>query len=202
MEQAAFDPGHFVNGIGPSPDKMLQARLFAYGDAHRYRLGINHTQLPVNSPKGCPFDHGQNYGRDGAMRFNDNFKREKNYEPNSFDGPRETSQELYNALATSGITGHYPVVRREVDDFMQAGDLYRLFPEEEKQLVVEMIAGSLSTVDDEGIRGRSISHFRNADNDFGDRLESLIKELRASGQSELAGDESVDWREAQLIAET
>ena len=202
VEQAAFDPGHFVNGIGPSPDKMLQARLFAYGDAHRYRLGINHTQLPVNSPKGCPFDHGQNYGRDGAMRFNDNFKREKNYEPNSFDGPRETSQELYNALATSGITGHYPVVRREVDDFMQAGDLYRLFPEEEKQLVVEMIAGSLSTVDDEGIRGRSISHFRNADNDFGDRLESLIKELRASGQSELAGDESVDWREAQLIAET
>jgi len=57
VEQAAFDPGHMVHGVGPSPDKMLQARLFAYGDAHRYRLGINHTRLPVNSPKGCPFDH-------------------------------------------------------------------------------------------------------------------------------------------------
>ena len=65
-----------------------------------------------------------------------------------------------------------------------------------------MIAGSLTTVDDERIRGRSISHFRNADHEFGDRLEALIKELRASGQSELAGHESIDRREAQLIAET
>ena len=77
-----------------------------------------------------------------------------------------------------------------------------MFPEAEQQLVVEMIAGSLTTVDDERIRGRSISHFRNADNEFGDRLEALIKELRASGQSELVGHESIDRREAQLIAET
>ena len=62
VEQAAFDPANFVPGIGPSPDKMLQGRLFAYGDAHRYRLGINHTQLPVNSPHAAEAD---NYGRDG-----------------------------------------------------------------------------------------------------------------------------------------
>ena len=60
VEQAAFDPGHLVPGIGPSPDKMLQGRLFAYGDAHRYRLGINHTQLPVNSPHAT---QANNYGR-------------------------------------------------------------------------------------------------------------------------------------------
>ena len=92
VEQAAFDPGNFVPGIGPSPDKMLQGRLFAYGDAHRYRLGINHTQLPVNAPHAA---HGPNYGRDGAMRFNDNGKRAKNYEPNCFDGPVQTDPPLY-----------------------------------------------------------------------------------------------------------
>ena len=63
VEQAGFDPGNFVPGIGPSPDKMLQGRLFAYGDAHRYRLGINHTQLPVNAPHAT---EAHNYGRDGA----------------------------------------------------------------------------------------------------------------------------------------
>ena len=71
VEQAAFDPGHFVPGIGPSPDKMLQGRLFAYGDAHRYRLGVNHTQLPVNAPRGVA-GGAANYGRDGAMRFDGN----------------------------------------------------------------------------------------------------------------------------------
>ena len=69
IEQAAFDPANFVPGIGPSPDKMLQGRLFAYGDAHRYRLGINHTQLSVNRPKAA---EANNYGRDGYMRFDGN----------------------------------------------------------------------------------------------------------------------------------
>src|ERR1700753_2916131 len=64
VEQAAFDPGTFAPAIAPSPDKMLQARLFAYGDAHRYRLGINHTQLPVNAPHATTARH---YGRDGLM---------------------------------------------------------------------------------------------------------------------------------------
>ena len=64
VEQSGFDPGNFVPGIGPSPDKMLQGRLFAYGDAHRYRLGINHTQLPVNAPHAT---EAHNYGRDGLM---------------------------------------------------------------------------------------------------------------------------------------
>jgi catalase len=82
VEQSAFNPAHFVPGIGPSPDKMLQGRLFAYGDAHRYRLGINHTQLPINRPHAT---EAYNYGRDGYMRFDDNGGRSKNYEPNSYE---------------------------------------------------------------------------------------------------------------------
>ena len=108
VEQAAFDPGNFVPGIGPSPDKMLQGRLFAYGDAHRYRLGVNHTQLPVNSPHAAPV---ANYGRDGAMRFNENGKRAKNYEPNSFDGPVETGQALYPGLDEQRPLGDLSVGR-------------------------------------------------------------------------------------------
>ncbi len=115
----AFDPGHFVPGIGPSPDKMLQGRLFAYGDAHRYRLGVNHTQLPVNAPHAAA---GANYGRDGLMRFDGNCGRAKNYEPNSFDGPVQTGRAAVRPLAIHGAPGTYDWDQHaEDDDFVQAG---------------------------------------------------------------------------------
>ncbi len=85
VEQAAFSPNNFVPGIGPSPDKMLQGRLFAYADAHRYRLGVNHTQLPVNAPRTPVVD---NYGRDGLHATRYGSRYDKNYEPNSYAGPR------------------------------------------------------------------------------------------------------------------
>lgn len=85
IEQAAFEPSNVVPGMGFSPDKMLQARIFSYADAHRYRIGTNYASLSVNAPK-CPM-HG--YHRDGAMRFGDNGGGSGNYEPNSFDGPVE-----------------------------------------------------------------------------------------------------------------
>ena len=91
VEQSAFNPANFVPGIGPSPDKMLQGRLFSYGDTHRYRLGVNHTQLPVNRPHAATTS---NYQRDGYMRSDGNSGRAKNYEPNSFDGPTQTGKEL------------------------------------------------------------------------------------------------------------
>ena len=102
VEQSGFDPGNFVPGIGPSPDKMLQGRLFAYGDAHRYRLGINHTQLPVNAPHAT---EARNYGRDGLMAGHGNGGRSKNYEPNSFDGPVETGQPLCRPVRTARLHG-------------------------------------------------------------------------------------------------
>ncbi len=179
VEQAGFDPGNFVSGIGPSPDKMLQGRLFAYGDAHRYRLGINHTQLPVNQPRATVAD---NYGRDGTMRFDANGGADKNYEPNSFDGPVQTDSPLYNPLESSGGSGTYEWDERETDNFTQAGMLYRLMSSDEKDRLIAAIAGSLSGVQKtdvgDGIVARSIGHFRQADADFGDRLESAVNALR------------------------
>ncbi len=84
VEQAAFSPGNFVPGIATSPDKMLQGRLFAYHDAHRYRLGPNYHLLPVNRPKAMTME---NYQRDGSMRFDGNEGGKPNYYPNSFGGP-------------------------------------------------------------------------------------------------------------------
>jgi catalase len=177
VEQAAFDPGNFVPGVGPSPDKMLQGRLFAYGDAHRYRLGINHTLLPVNSPKGVR-GGATNYGRDGAMRFDGNGGRSKNYEPNSYDGPKQTDAAHYAGLA-GGVSGTYTWRRHaEDDDFVQAGNLYRLMPADAKQRLVDNIAGSLAQVTRDDVIARSIEHFRAADPEYGARVEAGVKERR------------------------
>jgi catalase len=172
-EHAAFDPGHFVPGIGPSPDRMLQARLFGYGDAHRYRLGINHSRMPVNSPKGVA-GGAQNYGRDGAMPVAAPNGRLKNYEPNSFDGPVQTSEELYAGLGATGVSGHYPQTPRIVDDFKQPGDLYRLMPPDAQERLVVNIASSLAQVTRDDIIARSVEHFRHADAEFGRRIVEAI----------------------------
>jgi len=90
VEQAAFEPRNVVPGMGFSPDKMLQARLISYPDAHRYRLGVNYDSLPVNKPQ-CPY---QTYNKDGAMRFDGNGGRAVNYEPNSFGEPTQGKKYL------------------------------------------------------------------------------------------------------------
>ncbi len=173
VEQSGFDPGNFIPGIGPSPDKMLQGRLFAYGDAHRYRLGINHTLVPVNAPH---VTTTHNYGRDGAMRVGANGGRAKNYEPNSFDGPVETGSPLYAGLASEGVSGSYEWDERQTDDFAQAGDLYRLLDEPARQRLVDNIAGGLAHVDHPGIVERSVDHFRRADPDYGERIAKALAE--------------------------
>ncbi len=176
VEQAAFNPAHFVPGIGPSPDKMLQGRLFSYGDAHRYRLGINHTQLPVNCPQAAEV---HNYSRDGFMRFDGNQGREKNHEPNSFGGPVQTTQPLWASIEVHGLTGnHVPEHHPEDNDFVQAGDLYRLLSEAEKQRLVANIAAHLALVSKEDIIERSVAHFRTADRDYGARVAQAVRERR------------------------
>ena len=156
---------------------MLQARLFGYGDAHRYRLGINHSRLGVNAPKGIA-EGASNYGRDGFMRFDENGGRTKNYEPNSFDGPVQTNEELYTGFNLTGASGHHPQVPREVDDFRQAGDLYRLQPAAAQQRLVDNIVGNLGLVSKEEIITRSVGHFRKADETFGGRIAEGIAVLR------------------------
>ncbi|WP_224241003.1 catalase [Hyalangium gracile] len=180
VEQAAMDPANFVPGIGPSPDRMLQARLFAYGDAQRYRLGINGTRLPVNSPKGVP-GGARNYGRDGAMRFDGNGGRSRNYEPNSFDGPVQTNESSGLGVSVSGVSGTYiPVRHAEDNDFVQAGALYRVMSEAERERLVANIAGSLSQVSREDIIARCVSHFRNADEEYGARVATAVHKRRQS----------------------
>ena len=107
VEQSVFSPRHFVPGIGPSPDKMLQGRLFAYGDAHRYRVGINADHLPVNEPHAT---EARTYGRDGAM-YDGRHGGAKNYEPNSFGGPAETGRPLWEPVAVTGATERPPGAR-------------------------------------------------------------------------------------------
>ncbi|AEW97135.1 MULTISPECIES: catalase [Streptomycetaceae] len=178
VEQSAFSPNNFVPGIGPSPDKMLQGRLFAYADAHRYRLGVNHTQLPVNAPKAT---EANNYGRDGLMALNPQGRGAKNYEPNSYDGPVETGRPLFAPLEVSGHTGtHATPQHTKDDDFFQAGELYRLMSAEERSRLVANIAGSLAQVTRDDVIEANLAHFHAADPEYGKRVEAAVRELRES----------------------
>jgi catalase len=178
-EQAAFSPASFVPGIGPSPDPMLQARLFGYGDAHRYRLGVNHTRLPVNEPKSVA-GGARNHGRDGAMRFDDNGGRSKNYEPGSHGGPKQTGAPYDLGYDVSGSVGPRGLVpHAEDDDFVQAGALYRVMKEDERARLVANLAGSLAQVSRPEIVERAIGHFAKADADYGRRLTEAVTALRA-----------------------
>jgi catalase len=177
VEQSIFSPAHFVPGIGPSPDKMLQGRLFAYGDAHRYRVGINADHLPVNTPHAT---ESQTYGRDGAL-YDGRHRRAKNYEPNSFGGPVQTDRPLWSATPVNGDTGnHEAPLHAEDNDFVQAGDLYRLMPQDAKDRLVTNLANAIAGVsaDRDDIVDRAVGNFSQADADFGRRLELAVKELR------------------------
>ncbi|EDY44199.1 catalase [Streptomyces sp. SPB074] len=177
VEQSVFSPAHFVPGIGPSPDKMLQGRLFAYGDAHRYRVGINADHLPVNRPHAA---EARTYSRDGFL-YDGRHAGTKNYEPNSFGGPpAQTGQPLWQPTGVSGATGtHEAPAHPEDDDFVQAGTLYRLMPEDAKDRLITNLADSISGVSRDGIAERAIANFRKADGDFGKRLEEAVALRRA-----------------------
>jgi catalase len=175
VEQSVFSPHHFVPGIGPSPDKMLQGRLFAYGDAHRYRVGVNGDHLPVNRPHAT---EANSHGRDGVM-YDGRHGRRKNYEPNSFDETKQTNEPLWQPIPVSGPTGdHVTPSHSEDDDFVQAGELYRLMPEDAKQRLIDTAAGSIAQVTRDDIADRAIENFRRADEDYGKRLEAAVQALR------------------------
>lgn len=168
VEQATFSPGSFVPGIEASPDKMLQGRLFAYSDAHRYRVGGNHNLLPINRPK----SEVNNYQRDGQMRFDSNGGGSVYYEPNSFGGPKEAPQ--YKPAAFE-VTGTADSVAYDRDDhYTQAGDLYRLLSEEERARLVKNIASSMKGVEKEEIKLRQIRHFYKADPEYGKRVAEAL----------------------------
>ncbi|MFD5630802.1 catalase [Streptomyces sp. NPDC127072] len=176
VEQAAFSPNNFIPGIGPSPDKMLQGRLFAYADAHRYRLGVNHTLLAVNAPRATAAD---NYGRDGLMAVNSQGRHARNYEPNSYGGPVETGRPLSSPLSVNGHTGTHEAPPHTKDDhFFQAGELYRLMSAEEKSRLVANIAGGLSQVSRDDVIEKNLAHFHAADPEYGRRVAEAVHALR------------------------
>ena len=123
VEQAAFSPANIVPGIGFSPDKMLQGRLFSYGDAQRYRLGVNYHQIPVNAPQ-CPF---HSYHRDGAMRVDGNRRRARtNYEPNSQGEWQDQPDFRRAAAADRGRGRRIGTTGTTTDYYSQPGALFRL----------------------------------------------------------------------------
>ncbi|MBN1436147.1 MAG: catalase [Sedimentisphaerales bacterium] len=171
IEQAAFSPGNVVPGISFSPCKMLQARVVSYADAHRYRLGVNYEQLPVNCPHAAK---AANYERDGKMRFGDNGGASVNYEPNSFDGPVADKKYAEPPLKISGDAARYEQKRGVDDDYVQPGNLYRLMPGDEQQRLVENIARSLRNVPKE-IQDKMVEHFGRADKAYG---KGVARELK------------------------
>lgn len=166
VEQAAFSPANVPPGISFSPCKMLQARLFAYADAHRYRLGANFERLPVNAPRGT---EAHNYQRDGHMRFDGNGGGSPNYEPNSFGGPKANPAYKEPPLKISGDAARYEQKRSVDEDYIQPGNLYRLLPADEQTRLVNNIVGSLKKVP-RAIQEKMVKHFHRADAQYGERI--------------------------------
>jgi catalase len=175
VEQAAFSPANLVPGIAASPDKMLQGRLFAYHDAHRYRLGPNYLLLPVNRPKGVKV---QNYQRDGFMRFDANEGGGPNYYPNSLGGPEPDIQAAEPVFKVSGNAARQPYTHPN-DDFVQAGNLYRqVMPDEDRDHLIGNIVSHLANARKD-IQIRQTKIFYKADPDYGRRVaEGLGLDLK------------------------
>jgi catalase len=161
VEQAAFDPKNIVPGMGYSPDKMLQARLISYPDAHRYRLGVNYDSLPVNKPQ-CPF---HTYNRDGAMRFDGNSGSSVNYEPNSFGGPTQDPAFRERPRPVSGTVDRHNH-RLDADYYTQPGNLFRLMKPDARQRLIGNIAASLKNAP-RRIQELQVQHFFQADPAYG-----------------------------------
>ena len=172
VEQAAFAPAHVVDGIGYSPDKMLQGRLLSYPDAQRYRLGANYEQLPVNR---CPYATN-NYQRDGSMRLDGNGGGAPNYFPNSFDDIEADQSYKEPAQTMDSLVADWFDRNGEGDNdhYTQAGDLFRkVFTDEERTTQVNNFLGSLKNVSGpkrELILNRQLCHFFRADPELGARI--------------------------------
>ena len=168
VEQAGFSPANVVPGIGHSPDRMLQFRIFSYADAQRYRLGVNHEALPVNRPR-CPM---HSYHRDGLMRFDGNGGGSVHYEPNRFDGPVEDPQFKEPPLPISGAANRYDH-RTGNDDHAQAGALFRLLDQAQRSRLLDNIAAAMQDVPKQ-IALRQIGHFHQADPAYGDGVAQRL----------------------------
>ena len=185
IEQATFAPSNFVPGIAASPDKMLQARIFSYADAHRYRVGTNHAQLPVNLPK----SQVNNYSQDGAGRYHFNAPSVPVYAPNSVGGPAAVEP----GVAGGGwendgeLTLSAHSLHAEDGDFGQAGTLYReVYNDGEKARLLETVTGAVSGVKNASIKERAIAYWTNVDAEFGAKLRANLGAGQVESDAEAA----------------
>ncbi|MCU6481782.1 catalase [Arthrobacter sp. A2-55] len=176
VEQAAFSPANVVPGISFSPDRMLQGRLFSYGDAQRYRLGVNHHQIPVNAPK-APVN---SYHRDGAMRVDGNQGRTPSIEPNSYSRWSQQSAYADPALAVGAIADRFNYREDDANYFEQPGILFReKMSEEQRQVLFENTARAIDGASQATIE-RHIYNCTQADPAYGEGVRKAIEALQAS----------------------
>ncbi|BCI51198.1 catalase [Mycolicibacterium litorale] len=190
VEQAAFSPARIVPGIGFSPDKMLQGRLFSYNDAQNYRLGVNHHQIPVNAAR-CPV-HA--YHRDGAMRVDGNYGSTLPYEPNSYGEWREQPEYGSPPEPLGSVTaGRWDHLEDDDDHFTQPGNLFRLMTVEAKDRLFANTARAMRGVPRE-IQQRWIGLCNQADPDYGAGVARAIHEIDATLDPLPAGNASAGQR--------
>jgi catalase len=176
VEQLALSPSNIVRGIGFSHDKMLQARIFSYADAHRHRLGTHYEALPVNAPR-CPVHH---YHKDGQMNFFAHRQSEMTghvdayYEPHSFGGAAQDPTYREPPLRISGDADRYDH-REGNDDYSQAAALFRLLGAEHQTRLGANVAASMHAVP-AFIVNRQLTHFDKADPAYGAIVRSALKE--------------------------
>jgi catalase len=164
IELAAFSPSNIVPGISFSPDKMLQARIFSYADAHRYRLGTHYEMLPVNRPR-CPVHH---YHKDGPMRFFEPLTGNPDayYEPNSMGGAVQDERLAEPPLAIHGDAARYNH-RDGNDDYRQPGDLFRLIGKDAQERLMDNIAEAMEGVPADIVK-RQCALFHKCDPAYGE----------------------------------
>jgi catalase len=180
-EESAFCPCNLVPGIEPSPDKMLQGRLFAYADTQRYRIGPNFMELPVNRPL-VPVNNNH---IDGAMQSVPR-QGDVNYEPtNDASGPKEQNEDRYVQYPVSGMTEQKPVSK--LDNFRQAGEFYRSLSPVDQDHLIKNLASDIGQIADANIKETMVSHFYLADHDYGTRLAKAIN-VDMSAVTRLAGE--------------
>ena len=173
VEQAAFAPSNVVPGISFSPDRMLQARLFNYADAQRYRLGVNHHQIPVNAAR-CPVHSNQ---RDGQGRMDGNYGSRPHYEPNSFGQWQEQPAFREPPLRINGDADFWDFREDDADYYQQPGDLFRLMPAEEQRVLFENTARAMGDAPD-FIKQRHIDNCRKADPAYGEGVARALGMVR------------------------
>jgi len=171
VEQAAFNPANVVPGISFSPDKMLQGRLFSYGDAQRYRLGVNHSHIPVNAPK-CPF---HSYHRDGQMRVDGNQGGTLGYEPNSEQEWAEQPDFREPPLSLEGAADHWNH-RVDEDYYSQPRALFRLMTPAQQQVLFDNTARAISGASEQ-VKQRHIGNCTLCDPAYGAGVAEAIGRL-------------------------